>query len=184
MPRKLRDLTDLKLGKLYVIGMVPRELWKHSNKAEWFCNCECDPSKIIIKVGNAITRKGQIAKSCGCDQYSGLDPKASFKHGHNLRNQTNKNGYVSPTYYSWVSMKTRCYNVNHKAYKDYGGRGIKVCRRWLNSFENFLLDMGERPIDKTLDRINNNGNYEPLNCKWSTSSEQNNNQRKRIFNRQ
>ena len=71
-------------------------------------------------------------------------------------------------------MKTRCLNPNNKRFKDYGGRGIMICERWM-VFENFLADMGERPEGKTLDRINNDGHYEPSNCKWSTSKEQANN---------
>jgi hypothetical protein len=75
-------------------------------------------------------------------------------------------------------MKTRCYNPNIKKFKNHGGRGISVCDRWLNSFENFLADMGEKPTGLTLDRIDNDGNYEPSNCRWTTWSEQNKNRRK------
>jgi RNA polymerase sigma factor (sigma-70 family) len=98
------------------------------------------------------------------------------KHGH-----TSDSGKMNPTYLSWTSMKQRCYNNKHEAYKKYYGRGITVCDRWRNSFINFLKDMGERPIGKTLDRINNNGNYEPSNCKWSTLKEQARNTRRNVF---
>lgn len=75
-------------------------------------------------------------------------------------------------YNSWYSMKQRCLNTNKDNYSAYGGRGIKICDRWIESFDNFLEDMGNRPEGTTLDRIDSNGNYEPSNCKWSTYSEQ------------
>jgi hypothetical protein len=87
-----------------------------------------------------------------------------MKHGHRkLR---------TPTYRSWQAMKERCFNEKSIGYKRYGGKGITVCERWKNSFENFLADMGERPEGKTIDRIDHTGNYEPSNCKWSTRKEQ------------
>jgi hypothetical protein len=82
----------------------------------------------------------------------------------------------TPIYRLWKSMKNRCFNVNNKSYLDYGGRGITVCERWLK-FENFFADMGERPQGKSLDRINNNGGYEPSNCRWATSKQQVHNRR-------
>jgi len=90
-----------------------------------------------------------------------------------------KHGYYgTPTNRAWSSARNRCNNPNNKDYPDYGGRGIKMCERW-DKFENFLADMGEKPKDLTLDRINNDGNYEPMNCRWATYSQQNSNQRKR-----
>lgn len=82
-------------------------------------------------------------------------------------------------YHTWQDMKHRCYNRKNKRYKDYGGRGITVCARWLNSFENFFKDMGPRPSSKySIDRKNNDGNYEPGNCRWATDKQQHNNTRR------
>lgn len=77
-----------------------------------------------------------------------------------------------PEYEAYKDMKKRCLNPKHKGYKNYGGRGISVCERWLESFDNFKADMGNRPPGKSLDRIDNSGNYEPSNCRWATAKEQ------------
>jgi len=88
-------------------------------------------------------------------------------------NETKQVIYPSTEYLAWVSMKTRCLNKKTAQYKNYGGRGIKICKQWRNSFENFLADMGRKPTPKlSLDRIDNNGNYEPTNCRWATQSQQ------------
>lgn len=91
-------------------------------------------------------------------------------HGHTTHNGS------SPTYKSWHMMKQRCNNPNYSQYKDYGGRGVRVCDRWLR-FENFLADMGVRPDGMTLDRKDMNGDYEPSNCCWSTKKQQQRNRR-------
>ena len=81
--------------------------------------------------------------------------------------------YKPPEYIAWGNMKQRCFNKNFVSYHRYGGRGITVCERWLNSFENFISDMGFRPAKGySIDRINNDGNYEPSNCRWATKTEQ------------
>lgn len=97
------------------------------------------------------------------------DNKGRILKGNGLKHGLSR----EPIYDCWVAMKARCNNINHSTYKHYGLRGIKVCDRWTKSFDNFLLDMGEKPnINSTLDRINNNGNYEPDNCRWISTQEQ------------
>lgn len=81
----------------------------------------------------------------------------------------------------WSSMKSRCYDKKHHSYRNYGARGITVCERWLESFDNFLTDMGQRPDGMTLDRINSNGNYEPDNCRWATMTQQARNKRTNVY---
>ncbi len=99
----------------------------------------------------------------------------NYKHGHSSRNSK-----LNPTYRSWQAMKERCQNPNNPRFKDWGGRGIKVCERW-QDFVNFLEDMGEKPEGLTLDRVDNNGNYELGNCRWATWKEQIQNRRNQFF---
>jgi hypothetical protein len=92
-----------------------------------------------------------------------------------------KNPSATKTYNSWSAMRSRCYRNNDKCFDLYGGRGIKVCERWLNNYDNFFEDMGDRPIGMSLDRIDNNGNYEKNNCRWVSMKKQQNNRRNNLF---
>jgi hypothetical protein len=99
------------------------------------------------------------------------------KHGHCVREDGKR--HETPTYCSWRAMKGRCNHVSNNRYYAYGARGIKVCARWMQSFENFLKDMGERPSGMTLDRKDNDGDYTPKNCRWADAKTQASTQRKR-----
>jgi hypothetical protein len=101
--------------------------------------------------------------------------KGNFKHGHS------SGGKMTKIYSTWFEIKKRCLNKNCKKYPMYGGRGIKVCKRWMK-FENFYKDMGDPPTEfHSIDRINNNGHYEPSNCRWSTAKQQAMNRRSTVF---
>lgn len=150
-----------RFGELTIVGMAPR---RGTNKFV-YCTCSCgNPETIEVFIGNL--GRGHTT-SCGC-----VFREVITKHG-----LTNTLEYRVRTY-----MIQRCYNKNHDSYSDYGGRGITVCERWLESVENFIEDMGKCPEGLTLERIDVNGNYCPENCKWETASNQGYNKRIRESN--
>ena len=138
-------------------------------RSYWLCVCVCGNQKRIW-VENL---KSGASKSCGC-------LRAELLRGNKI---TQTHGMTNTLEYKcWSAMRERCLNLDHDAWEDYGGRGIKICRRW-DKFENFFEDMGRRPVgDLTLDRIDNEGNYEPRNCRWATWKEQANNRRPNSLN--
>lgn len=136
----------------------------------WLCICDCGTSK-VVRGANLI--RG-VTTSCGCQKNRRLIER-NTRHGNAIR------GAKTSTYWSWTGMIQRCFYPRHKSFHNYGGRGIRICRRWLgeHGFRNFLSDMGERPSHLTLDRIKTDGHYTPENCRWATRAEQRRNQRKK-----
>lgn len=158
------DLTNKKFARLLVIN---RDF--SANRTAFFCQCDCGKVK-SIRSAHLIDGKIQ---SCGC-----LHSERAAKRIYKMHEKNIKTGISnSPTYQSWCGMKQRCTNPRSNFFSYYGGRGIIICPRWIDSFENFLVDMGKKPHGHSLDRIDPNGNYEPNNCRWATRKQQQNNLR-------
>lgn len=161
------DLTGQRFGRLIAVECTGSR-WGEGRL--WRCLCDCGTE---VAVTAKSLRRGHT-RSCGCLARDVAGARF-YKHG-----ASNGGGIrlASPEYQTWQGMKDRCYNTNDAGFHNYGARGIAMCGRWRESFDDFLADMGPRPsCSHSVDRIDVNGNYEPSNCRWATTKQQSRNRR-------
>lgn len=167
--RPIVDRKGQRYGLLVVLELADVDRRNPAaSKPLWRCLCDC--GNYTIKRGGDLQQGATV--SCGCEKLR-RQKAAVTTHGHS------SGGIISRAYTAWSHMRKRCLNTAHRQYKDYGGRGITICKRW-DKFENFLADMGEPGPGLSIDRRNNDKGYYKRNCKWSTQIEQNNNRRNSV----
>lgn len=161
--QKLIDMIGLRFGSLVVISRSSHRSGKH---VTWECACDCGNKSVV---SGTKLRSGHT-KSCGCAKVAEI-VKRSLTHGK----------CMTPEYRVWTGIKSRCFGKKTRSYKDYGGRGVTMCKKWRDSFEAFYDDMGPRPSpDHSIERLDNDGNYEPGNCVWATRCIQCRNKRNNV----
>lgn len=170
----LKNLVGEQFGRLAVIARAPNG---PSGQTAWRCRCDCGVFTDVVT--SALKSPRAPTRSCGClkREADAALARRMTKHGYAGRGRRR---YRTPEYNAWAAAKSRCTNPRNERYLDYGGRGITMCRAWLNSFERFLADVGPRPSPRhSLDRRDNERGYEPGNVRWATRTEQDANKRPR-----
>lgn len=166
MGARTRDLAGLQFGRFVVTGQGPSTL--DTNK-RWWCRCTCGEVRLVW-ARHLISGRSQ---SCGCLSRERTSARTSARNKGNTKHGLARRGEAHPLYSTWASMVSRCINPKDEGRRYYFDRGIRVCARWRHDFPSFLVDMGPRPSPRhSLDRIDNDGDYEPGNCRWATASQQ------------